>query len=1501
MNKRIVWSLFVLCFLASAVFGTIYVNDLNILGPGDTLQFQIYTYANAEKKPVTMSIYKVEDAFSVFLNGLDYNEIESVLSGKEALIHYQIPVDSSWQRESFPLTFFKDLGGYICRLSRDKEITYACVERTDIDGVAIDMGSFINLEIWHSNKGERVSFGDVYTGFDQIYMGSLSDPLLRKIEKKSIKNGLIVIKTPSGNAIVQLDEEDYIKNYSAEMIFLSEKPLYKPGETIQLKGYFYDRPTSKLLDSGTVTMTLTDPMGIKLKEQTCDLDQWGGFEFHYDTVEESVRGHYDFTVLYQGNEFYRYVELSDYQKPEFTVEVENLQDVYSIGKIPQFEIRSDYYYGQPLQFGEVHVKLDLLPDYEKVFSSQTTDIRFTNLTDGVATGTLAMTGEGVENYSVEFTVVDQSGREVSEQRYFQYIPSDVQIKSEKWRYWYEFGQAVNGQFFLKSLDDAANTLNRPLNIEIYRKGNLIVDEVYQTDQNGQINVSFEPILPGYYTMKIIDSQYPKNTMEKTFFVYSSEYSYSTNEKLEIITDKEVYKPSELINLKLISSLHTLHVLAVLDFGNSVVTKDIRINGYSADLSFVIPADMTRNAINIRFVSYFAGERISMDKNIPVLLDSHLLNITLDTEEKVQPGDQVAYQITLTDAQNIPVNGIVTLNVIDQSLLDLYGDDDWREVLLTLENPPFNYYFEYFNNCYYINRDQAHNQLPYDTPDTLAQTKSAATGKSVKVRSDFSDSALWLPAVIVNGKLQSEFKLPESLTTWNLRTIGFTADGKRGYASRHFISTLPVTVNEIFPKFLISGDEVELGVNLGNYSGEELTFQLVFEGPSIEENREIVLSDKEQSIQWFRYKVPQVHSKETVKFQISAVSDSFSDAMVKELPVHPEDFTKQLGYAGIITREGVEQTLNIQVPSEVRVRVSANLEAELINALEYLIGYPYGCTEQTVSSFLPSLAFMKLNQDLAVGDYSQAFKKVPDITQALLKRLYSYQNYEGGWGWWRDGQSDPFMTAYVLYTFYKLKQMDIEINQQSFSRGQTALKGLLESSEKALPFSEYIMALLDPSYTIVLTNQQSTSSKLFLGLVMLERNQNELARSILEDLLKTGTEVGGIFKISFDRTSYFINDLMLNALLFELIIKTGYEGEQVNGLFRYLYTNKTGSFWSSTKDTAFVVMALSHYVFEGTDLEFSVKKGVIDNETEWVATGVIAKGQMKDFTIPVVAPTNLNLSLSGSGGLLWEIGVAESWNPLDQRLADTHTQEHFVQRTLEVKRDVTVIDAKGKVTYDSLYIPIKSEIKLGMVVESGAEVPNQLQPVKIESFSIQQTSEDYWSALFVNNCETGLRIPEDVKLIGMDATSLIFDRNPFSYDEGKFRFFFEINKKELMVGDEIRSTIQMHFPVDYHWVAIEEYLPVCFVQNEQYMDNYYFGKYFSSRYYLWSYYLSNIEKRYDRTSLFFEFLDEGFSIYQNHYKVVSAGEFLVPPLRLFQMYEVGSDCVAPGLTIQVNSR
>ena len=119
---------------------------------------------------------------------------------------------------------------------------------------------------------------------------------------------------------------------------------------------------------------------------------------------------------------------------------------------------------------------------------------------------------------------------------------------------------------------------------------------------------------------------------------------------------------------------------------------------------------------------------------------------------------------------------------------------------------------------------------------------------------------------------------------------------------------------------------------------------------------------------------------------------------------------------------------------MKLTVDPSLAATILSALDELVGYPYGCVEQTMSRFLPTVvvanAFIKLNAPI-----SEATKKdLPSMVNKGLQRLYGFQHQDGGWGWWENDGTNPFMTAYVVYGLSLAKQADYEIKDGVLNKG-----------------------------------------------------------------------------------------------------------------------------------------------------------------------------------------------------------------------------------------------------------------------------------------------------------------------------------------------------------------------------------------------------------------------------------------------------------------------------------
>src|SRR5204863_95030 len=126
-----------------------------------------------------------------------------------------------------------------------------------------------------------------------------------------------------------------------------------------------------------------------------------------------------------------------------------------------------------------------------------------------------------------------------------------------------------------------------------------------------------------------------------------------------------------------------------------------------------------------------------------------------------------------------------------------------------------------------------------------------------------------------------------------------------------------------------------------------------------------------------------------------------------------------------------RSMKLELPREIdpeqtrlEITLSPSLAGVMIDALPYLAGYPYGCVEQTMSRFYPSVlvkdVVQKMGTDLETigkqrrqmnrGDLTNRFARsespvfdsaeLDRMVKAGLERIYAFQRNDGGWGWWR---------------------------------------------------------------------------------------------------------------------------------------------------------------------------------------------------------------------------------------------------------------------------------------------------------------------------------------------------------------------------------------------------------------------------------------------------------------------------------------------------------------------
>ncbi len=243
-----------------------------------------------------------------------------------------------------------------------------------------------------------------------------------------------------------------------------------------------------------------------------------------------------------------------------------------------------------------------------------------------------------------------------------------------------------------------------------------------------------------------------------------------------------------------------------------------------------------------------------------------------------------------------------------------------------------------------------------------------------------------------------------------------------------------------PRFLRQGDEVTIPVIVHNYLDQAKQVQLSLDinglDPVSGAPQSVTVPSKGEGTALWRVKASRIG---TARLLAKALTNEESDALELTFPVEPIGVPRTINNSGVITQDQQSST-TIDFPGNtdaaahtLHLEVAPSIAGSLFSALGYLTSYPYGCTEQTMSSFLPNLVvadtLKKLNLSGLVSPADLQAK-----INAGLDRLNDLKHDDGGWGWWKEDASRVFMTAYVVSGLAEAKSCRICQGRRQPGRG-----------------------------------------------------------------------------------------------------------------------------------------------------------------------------------------------------------------------------------------------------------------------------------------------------------------------------------------------------------------------------------------------------------------------------------------------------------------------------------
>ncbi|MDD2943853.1 MAG: MG2 domain-containing protein [bacterium] len=343
----------------------------------------------------------------------------------------------------------------------------------------------------------------------------------------------------------------------------------------------------------------------------------------------------------------------------------------------------------------------------------------------------------------------------------------------------------------------------------------------------------------------------------------------------------------------------------------------------------------------------------------------------------------------------------------------------------------------------------------------SSSESAKNVPSVALRSDFADTAYWQGNLVFDegGRAEIPVKLPDNLATWKVKVWAFGSKSEVGEGEAEFITTKDLLVRLQTPRFFVEGDEVIVSANIHNYhaSGTSVAVKLSVDGDTVsldslpDEVMKTVMiaAGGEEQLEWT---VRAVKTGAAI-FRLSAQSADDSDGVEIKLPVNVHGTLKTDARSVVLAGDEDSASMTVDVPekrdsrkSRLQVRWSPSIALSLVDALPYLIAYPYGCTEQTLNRFLPAMIVKRILADLGIPldevkgpranldaqsadkaeDSSPGWKRhetnpvfdEAELSRVVLdgyERLQSMQLSDGGWGWFSGygEQSTAHTTATVM--------------------------------------------------------------------------------------------------------------------------------------------------------------------------------------------------------------------------------------------------------------------------------------------------------------------------------------------------------------------------------------------------------------------------------------------------------------------------------------------------------
>lgn len=857
-----------------------------------------------------------------------------------------------------------------------------------------------------------------------------------------------------------------------------ERDIYRPGEKLNFSVIIRDRQWKAPGDL-PVKLKFLLPNGKELKTFRKSLNEQGSLEGSIDIAQSAITGTYSLEV-YTSNDVLLATQpfrIEEFVPDRIKVTAKLDKPFLEAGDIARLNIHAVNFFGPPAanRNYEYEVQTRQMTFNPKNYRSYTFSLANQNTLFNKETkeGKTDEQGNAVEKYEVPemyknlgllqstfyATVFDETGRPVSRSTSVDIYTQPVYfgVSDDGYSY-YALNQAI--QFPLIALDRNEKVLNgssarvqvikHEYRTVLTKSGSYFRYESQQEDKliasslvtvSGEsTRYSFVPRSPGDYELRV-SIPGANAYVSRSFYSYGSwggdNTSFEVNNEghIDIDLDKGSYYTGESVKAHF-KTPFSGRMLVTMETDKVVSYQYVNVDKRDASLDLPLSADDIPNV-------YITATLIKPHElsDIPLTVAHGYQSVKVEEKDR-----RIAVNIEAQKAVRSHTHQKVRVKAAPGSMVTLAAVDNGVLQISDFETPdPYAHF--YAKRALEVNGYDLYPLLFPEVRPSLSSTGGDAEGdmkkrvnpmpaKRIKIVSYWSGIA----KADGSGDAEFEFDIPQFSGEVRLMALAYK-DQRFGASSSTMTVADPIVLSSALPRFLSPGDTVTMPVTITNTTSSAANAEARLKVTGAvrvagEDHTSLSLAANSEGRAVFQLVAPPTVGTGKVSVDVTSMGEHFTDET--EIGVRPSAPLQKITDGGAVTG-GASQTINWNagdfIPSSVdyQLLVSRSPVIELSKYLSWLVEYPYGCTEQTVSAAFPQLYYSDLADLMRQGNAASRASANSNVQEAIRK-IKMRQLYSGAVTLWdNEGTESWWCTIYSAHFLLEAQKAGFDVD-----------KGLLET-------------------------------------------------------------------------------------------------------------------------------------------------------------------------------------------------------------------------------------------------------------------------------------------------------------------------------------------------------------------------------------------------------------------------------------------------------------------------